>query len=81
MVELFSSFISKVFLRSVWELEYGAYQDSEQEKALHDRLSRWSARKGNNILDTVGPKALCCGHQEGCLSPTLPRGARCAFLR
>ena len=45
MVELFNSFISRVFLRSVWELEYEAYQDSEQEKALDDRLRRWSARK------------------------------------
>lgn len=45
MVELFGSFISKVFLRSVWELEYRAYQDSEQEGALDDCLRRWSARK------------------------------------
>jgi hypothetical protein len=26
-------------------LEYGAYQNSEQEKALDERLRRWSARK------------------------------------
>jgi hypothetical protein len=45
MVELFNSFISKVFLRSVWGLEYGAYQDSEQEKAFDERLRRWSTRK------------------------------------
>jgi hypothetical protein len=45
MVELFSLFISRPFLRSVWGLEYGAYQDSEQEKALDERLRRWSARK------------------------------------
>lgn len=45
MVELFSSFISKVFLRSVWGLEYAAYQDSLEEQALDERLWRWSSRK------------------------------------
>jgi hypothetical protein len=56
MVELFSSFISKTFPRYVWELEYEAYQDSEQEKALHDRLSRWSARK--DLRETSAEAAL-----------------------
>ena len=45
MVELFSSFISKAFLRSVWELEYAAFRGSEHEKSLDELLGRWSARK------------------------------------
>jgi len=44
-MELFSSFISRTFLRSVWELEYLAFQDSDEEKALAERLHRWSRRK------------------------------------
>jgi hypothetical protein len=45
MAELFSSFISKAFLRSVWELEYEAFRGSEEEAALADRLRRWAARR------------------------------------
>ncbi len=45
MPDLFNSFISKAFLRSVWALEYEAYKDLEEESALTDRLFRWSARK------------------------------------
>jgi len=45
MSELFSSFISKAFLRSVWALEYEAFKDTDEEAALDARLRRWSARK------------------------------------
>ncbi|PPD10244.1 MAG: restriction endonuclease subunit M [Methylocystis sp.] len=45
MTELFSSFISKAFLRSVWALEFEAFKGSEEEAALDDRLRRWSERK------------------------------------
>jgi hypothetical protein len=45
MADLFSSFISKSFLRSVWELEYTAFKESEEEAVLQDRLRGWSARK------------------------------------
>ena len=45
MVELFSSFISKAFLRSVWALEYAVFQGSVQDKILDERLRRWSNRK------------------------------------
>jgi hypothetical protein len=45
MADLFSSFLSKTFLRSVWELEYTAFQSSPEESALHERLRRWSTRK------------------------------------
>jgi MmeI, DNA-methyltransferase domain/MmeI, helicase spacer domain len=45
MVDLFSSFLSKTFLRSVWELEYLAFQGSAEETALSQRLRRWSTRK------------------------------------
>jgi hypothetical protein len=45
MTDLFSSFISKAFLRSVWALEFEAFKGSEEEVALDDRLRRWSARK------------------------------------
>src|SRR6266404_6627837 len=45
MVELFNSFISKAYLRSVWALEYEAFKESEDESLLTDRLYRWFARK------------------------------------
>src|SRR5215813_329366 len=45
MADLFGSFLSKTFLRSVWELEYSAFQGSEEEAALVQRLRRWSTRK------------------------------------
>ena len=45
MVDLFSSFLSKTFLRSVWELEHLAFQGSPEELALGERLRRWSTRK------------------------------------
>ena len=45
MVELFSSFISKRFLKSVWGLEYAAFKGSAQETELGERLRRWSVRK------------------------------------
>jgi hypothetical protein len=44
-MDLFSSFISRAFLRSVWELEYVAFQGSPEEAALEERLRRWSVRK------------------------------------
>jgi hypothetical protein len=45
MTELFSSFLSKTFLRSVWELDYAAFRDSDEEGALEARLRRWSDRR------------------------------------
>jgi len=45
MADLFNSFISKSFLRSVWELEYTAFKESEEEAILDDCLRRWSSRK------------------------------------
>jgi hypothetical protein len=44
-MDLFSSFISRTFLRSVWELEYIAFQGSAEEVALEERLRRWSTRR------------------------------------
>lgn len=45
MTELYSSFLSKTFLRSVWELDYAAFRDSDEERALEERLRRWSERR------------------------------------
>src|SRR6185312_13712595 len=45
MAELFNSFISKTFLRSVWGLEFEAFRGSSEESALEERLRRWAARK------------------------------------
>jgi hypothetical protein len=56
MTELFSSFISKAFLRSVWELEYEAFKDTQEERALHDRLRRWSDRR--DLQETSAEAAL-----------------------
>ncbi|MGB6176700.1 MAG: hypothetical protein WBF43_10280 [Methylocella sp.] len=36
--------VSKSFLRSHWDLEYRAWQDADNEKAL-DRLALWAKRK------------------------------------
>ncbi|MCP4329878.1 MAG: N-6 DNA methylase [Alphaproteobacteria bacterium] len=44
MRESHSSFVTRQFLRSVWALDYEAYKDSDEERALCDRLNRWSAR-------------------------------------
>lgn len=45
MADLFGSFISRAFLRSVWALEYEAFEGSKEEASLEDRIRRWSARK------------------------------------
>ncbi len=45
MADLFNPFISKIFLRSVWALEFDAFKGSEDEAALDERLWRWSERK------------------------------------
>ncbi|MDP3076099.1 Eco57I restriction-modification methylase domain-containing protein [Bradyrhizobium sp.] len=45
MQELHNSFITKQFLRSVWALDYKAFQGSEEERQLDERLVRWSERK------------------------------------
>ncbi len=45
MTELHSSFISKIFLRSVWSLDYDAFKDSPTEAALAARLRTWANRK------------------------------------
>ena len=45
MADLYRSFISKSFLRSVWALEYEAFKGSPEETALLERLRRWAARK------------------------------------
>lgn len=56
MVDLFSSFVSKAFLGSVWALEYEAFKDSEAEAALTDRLRRWADRK--DLRETSAEAAL-----------------------
>jgi hypothetical protein len=45
MAELFSSFPSKNFLRSIWGLEYEGFKDSPEEAVLDARLRRWSDRR------------------------------------
>jgi hypothetical protein len=44
MSDLHVAFVSKSFLRSHWDLEYRALQDSDNEKALDDRLAFWAKR-------------------------------------
>ncbi len=44
MSDLHVAFVSKSFLRSHWDLEYRAWQDSDNEKALDDRLALWAKR-------------------------------------
>ncbi len=45
MADLFNSFISKAYLRSVWALEFEAFKGSEEEATLEARLQRWSLRR------------------------------------
>jgi type I restriction-modification system DNA methylase subunit len=45
MAELINSFISRAYLRSVWGLEFEAFEGSQDEAALEARLQRWSQRK------------------------------------
>jgi len=56
MTELFSSFLSKTFLRSVWSLEYEAFKDSSEETALAARLRRWADRR--DLRETSAEAAL-----------------------
>ena len=56
MTELFSSFLSKMFLRSVWGLEYEGFKDSPEESALEERLRRWSDRR--DLRETSAEAAL-----------------------
>lgn len=44
MRENHSAFVSPAFLRSVWDLDYRAFQNSDEERALVERLNRWSQR-------------------------------------
>jgi hypothetical protein len=44
MSDLRAVFISKSFLRSHWDLEYRAWQNSDNEKDLDDRLALWAKR-------------------------------------
>jgi hypothetical protein len=44
MSDLHVAFVSKSFLRSHWDLEYRAGQDSDNEKALDDRRALWAKR-------------------------------------
>ena len=44
MSDLHVAFDSKSFLRSHWDLEYRAWHNSENEKALDDRLALWAKR-------------------------------------
>src|ERR1700730_15552362 len=39
-----AAFVAKSFLRSHWDLEYRARHDSENERALDDRLALWAKR-------------------------------------
>ncbi|QIR85451.1 DNA methyltransferase [Paracoccus sp. AK26] len=43
-MELYNSFISRTFLRSVLDHEYQAFKDSPEETTLVERLNRWAAR-------------------------------------
>ena len=44
MSDLHVAFVSKSFLRPHWDLEYRAWRDSDNEKALNDRLALWAKR-------------------------------------
>lgn len=45
MPDFDASFVSPAFLRSVWHQEFEAFRDSDEEKALLERLKAWGARK------------------------------------
>lgn len=44
MTDLHNAFVTKVFLRSVWALDFEAFKDGEEERQLLDRLNRWASR-------------------------------------
>ncbi|PDT31113.1 restriction endonuclease subunit M [Rhizobium sp. M10] len=56
MRDLHNPFVTKSFLRSVWALDYEAYKDSEDEKALLLRLRNWSKRA--DLKETSAESAL-----------------------
>lgn len=45
MAELHSSFISKSFLRSHWDIEFKAWIDGGNDERLKEGLERWAARR------------------------------------
>lgn len=44
MRENHSAFITPQFLRSIWDLDYRAFRDSDEERTLVGRLERWAGR-------------------------------------
>ncbi len=56
MRDLHNPFVTKSFLRSVWALDYEAFKDSEEEKALLTRLANWSKRA--DLKETSAESAL-----------------------
>lgn len=45
MYDFHKAFIGRKFLRSVWNLDYQAFRDSEEEANVLNTLKRWAARK------------------------------------
>ena len=60
MSDLHVAFVSKSFLRSLWDLEYRARRDSETEKALDDRLALWAKR--TDLKETSAESAFILRH-------------------
>jgi hypothetical protein len=74
MIDLFNSFISKTFLRSVWALEYENFMGSAGERALAERLVTWAIRK--DLRETSAEPAFI---QKANVFPT--RGGRARGMR
>lgn len=56
MRDLHIPFVTKSFLKSVWALDYEAFKDSDEEKALDVRLRNWSKRA--DLKETSAESAL-----------------------
>lgn len=56
MRDFHNSFLSRMFLRSVWAYEYEkAFKNSSEEKALEERLVRWAGRADLKETTAEGP--------------------------
>lgn len=56
MRDLHNPFVTKSFLKSIWALDYEAFKESDEEKALLVRLKNWSKRA--DLKETSAESAL-----------------------
>jgi len=62
MLDTSNPFLTPAFLRSVWNIEYETFRDSDAERALLERLRSWAARA--DLKETSAEAAFIRGFFE-----------------